>query len=100
MSRSNRDFSIGAFAFFAVGLLSTAFMGTHDLILISFDVALFVLYIAWVIHWIPRWRREARLKKGRCEFCGYNLTGNISGTCPECGKPAAKAQQQITMNSN
>jgi len=21
----------------------------------------------------------------RCP-CGYNLTGNISGTCPECGK--------------
>lgn len=21
-----------------------------------------------------------------CEFCSYNLTGNISGVCPECGK--------------
>jgi len=20
-----------------------------------------------------------------CKNCGYNLTGNISGTCPECG---------------
>ena len=21
----------------------------------------------------------------RCERCGYNLTGNVSGSCPECG---------------
>ncbi len=21
----------------------------------------------------------------RCSACGYNLTGNVSGTCPECG---------------
>jgi hypothetical protein len=24
-------------------------------------------------------------KRGRCGCCGYNLTGNTSGTCPECG---------------
>lgn len=22
---------------------------------------------------------------GHCIQCGYNLTGNVSGTCPECG---------------
>jgi hypothetical protein len=22
-----------------------------------------------------------------CETCGYNLTGNVSGQCPECGTP-------------
>lgn len=22
-----------------------------------------------------------------CMECGYNLTGNVSGRCPECGKP-------------
>ncbi len=22
-----------------------------------------------------------------CKHCGYNLTGNVSGICPECGKP-------------
>jgi hypothetical protein len=24
---------------------------------------------------------------GTCLSCGYNLTGNISGVCPECGTP-------------
>ncbi|MFH1746838.1 MAG: MFS transporter [Planctomycetota bacterium] len=25
----------------------------------------------------------------RCLECGYNLTGNVSGVCPECGEPCA-----------
>ncbi len=24
-------------------------------------------------------------RQGECQQCGYNLTGNTSGTCPECG---------------
>ena len=24
-------------------------------------------------------------KHGRCPACGYSLTGNVSGVCPECG---------------
>ncbi len=29
---------------------------------------------------------------GGCEACGYDLQGNESGTCPECGE-AVKATQ-------
>jgi hypothetical protein len=29
--------------------------------------------------------RPAR-RPGHCQNCGYNLTGNVSGRCPECGK--------------
>jgi hypothetical protein len=25
---------------------------------------------------------------GHCPACGYNLTGNVSGVCPECGRAA------------
>lgn len=28
-----------------------------------------------------------RLPRGHCQSCGYNLTGNVSGYCPECGTP-------------
>jgi len=23
---------------------------------------------------------------GHCQSCGYDLTGNVSGVCPECGE--------------
>ena len=26
-----------------------------------------------------------RIPPGHCRNCGYNLTGNVSGLCPECG---------------
>ena len=26
-----------------------------------------------------------RTRKGHCRSCGYDLTGNVSGVCPECG---------------
>ena len=32
------------------------------------------------------YRRYRRRKKGLCLKCGYNLAGNISGICPECGE--------------
>ena len=27
------------------------------------------------------------LDRCRCHGCGYSLIGNVSGTCPECGRP-------------
>ncbi len=33
----------------------------------------------------PPLRRYRRRKRGLCVRCGYNLTGNESGVCPECG---------------
>lgn len=29
--------------------------------------------------------RQRRLD--RCNACGYDLTANVSGVCPECGQP-------------
>ena len=32
------------------------------------------------------WWRDRRINpKGHCQKCGYDLTGNVSGRCPECG---------------
>ncbi len=31
------------------------------------------------------WRDRRPIGAGRCQNCGYDLTGNISGRCPECG---------------
>ncbi len=32
------------------------------------------------------YRRHTQKWKPCCRRCGYNLTGNVSGVCPECGK--------------
>ena len=29
-----------------------------------------------------------KFRAGHCKKCGYNLTGNTSGVCPECGTPS------------
>ena len=58
-------------------------IGTLDLPL-WFVFLLFATYpaIAFIRGPLPRWRRR---RKGLCLKCGYNLTGNVSGVCPECG---------------
>lgn len=57
------------------------------------------LLTAWVIFlplWVPfllgvllavtcTWRRRRSKPLGHCRTCGYNLEGNMSGICPECG---------------
>lgn len=35
-----------------------------------------------------------------CTRCGYDLTGNRSGTCPECGTPLSERQRRILADLN
>jgi hypothetical protein len=49
-----------------------------------FVAALLAAFLGLVI--IRAWRRH-RGRTNACRCCGYNLTGNISGRCPECGTP-------------
>ena len=44
-------------------------------------IALLALLVPTTIAWI----KCRRYPPGGCQRCGYNLTGNVSGTCPECG---------------
>jgi hypothetical protein len=54
--------------------------------------SLFVLWLA-IFVWslirarrgVRRYEEHQRHRQGLCPTCGYNLTGNTSGTCPECG---------------
>ena len=45
------------------------------------------LLIALPTGWLF-WSDHKRKKPGHCPSCGYSLTGNTSGTCPECGAVA------------
>ena len=51
----------------------------------SIPFILFSIYPTIVFFRGP-YRRYRRRKKGLCLKCGYNLTGNVSGVCPECGE--------------
>ena len=52
------------------------------------------LWIPFILVAIPTavlcWRDRHRPPPGHCQRCGYNLTGNVSGRCPECGCMTAK----------
>lgn len=37
---------------------------------------------------------HARRVAGACGNCGYNLTGNVSGVCPECGAAISPRQHE------
>ncbi len=44
------------------------------------------------------WRRNRKLPEGHCN-CGYNLTGNMSGVCPECGRKLQEEGDNVTASS-
>lgn len=41
------------------------------------------------------WRLDRRPPPTHCQSCGYDLTGNLSGICPECGMARAKTGQVV-----
>jgi hypothetical protein len=44
-------------------------------------------------------RRRCRRQSGCCTHCGYNLTGNTSGVCPECGTATRAGAQPESESS-
>ena len=48
-------------------------------------IPLWWLLLAAALPTIVLWRRGRGFPPGHCEKCGYDLTGNVSGVCPECG---------------
>ena len=65
---------------------------SFDLAEIGFPLWLLVMLTAILpslraIRFVQRHRIH---KLHHCLSCGYNLTGNVSGVCPECGTPVPK----------
>ena len=53
------------------------------------DTVIYVVYgVIRLIVW--PFTRTKTFPLGMCQKCGYNLRGNISGICPECGTPCGK----------
>jgi len=85
-------------AFLALGACVTAFAAPEILVrqgLAGWAVAppfsalaLAALYAVYR----PRERRRRRRARGQCAACGYDLTCNLSGVCPECGERPTHAR--------
>jgi len=60
----------------------------RSLVGVSLIVPIWMLFLPAGCFTVWLWRRDRRPPKGHCQACGYNLTGNTSGICPECGEPA------------
>ena len=58
------------------GVIVSGFVGGCGLVFIPFTGALSVIIADKIIN---HWRYDSL-----CQ-CGYDLTGNVSGVCPECG---------------
>lgn len=57
-------------------------------------ITLIPLWLPFLLYAIPTallWRRNRRPGPDDCQNCGYNMTGNVSGKCPECGTPLKSA---------
>jgi hypothetical protein len=48
---------------------------------VLYGAASFAAFWLW-----QSFRACRRRRRGRCVTCGYDLRGNVSGTCPECGR--------------
>ena len=54
----------------------------------SFLVILLCAYPCFELLFAGPRRRRHRARHGLCLRCGYDLRGNVSGVCPECGHRA------------
>jgi hypothetical protein len=56
------------------------------------DWFLLLIFAVLPALWLRKRMSRLRLKDGMCPSCGYDLTGNVSGVCPECGKLISKRE--------
>ena len=57
--------------------------GAHDFVVPQWIVP--AVFGALPAARIAGWSRRRRAVGNACRSCGYDLTGNVSGVCPECG---------------
>ena len=84
------DLPISILSSYATYLLSEGGWLAVDIELVvlpaTFHVVLGGLQYYIVTKAILSWAQRRRIRPGHCLKCGYNLTGNVSGVCPECGE--------------
>jgi hypothetical protein len=65
-------------------LLAEHSSGGWHLVIFPIWMPFLVLAVPTTVFW---WLDRRRTPPGHCQNCGYNLTGNVTGRCSECGTP-------------
>jgi len=60
---------------------------------VVFGIPLSLLLLFWGLQRIGFLPRQCGDQN--CKKCNYDLTGNVSGICPECGTPIPDDQKQL-----
>ncbi|MBI4578634.1 MAG: hypothetical protein HY718_02975 [Planctomycetes bacterium] len=90
-AKENRDTELLLLRFFSLsgGEIAVNLGRTEGRRMTGFDLRLWGPFVVFMVYpgvafraWLIRRRRPSR---GLCLHCGYNLAGNTSGVCPECG---------------
>ncbi len=67
--------------------------GTDGAIKVALPLWIPLAMVAIPTAWLW-WRDRRGVPPGYCQKCGYNLTGNVSGRCPECGTPIKPGRER------
>jgi hypothetical protein len=71
-------------------ILACTYSGIDTLVIVIAKLAAAavggLLMLAWLLRRIGRCIRACRIAAHHCRNCAYDLTGNASGVCPECGE--------------
>ena len=62
--------------------LPSLHLGSLTDVLVPYWVLILLTALPTAFIW---WRDRRRIPPHCCQGCGYDLTGNVSGVCPECG---------------
>jgi hypothetical protein len=52
----------------------------------ALETGYWAVFLLFAVPTAYLWWRDRRRPRGHCAECGYDLTGNVSGVCPECGE--------------
>jgi hypothetical protein len=75
---------------------STLALGNVNIVRISLAWSFVITSMLPTIFAARRMRRKFGPQAGHCPTCSYDLTGNVSGICPECGTPVPPTAMATT----